>query len=261
MHPFRYAMTRGPMIFRAPEDDSGFDPDLEADDTFQDEDPPEDDEAPEDELEVDELDEEPEAPEPQPQRAQRQSFAQRVETVAQRKAAETEARLRQEFEARIAQMNQQPRETPQQLQERLSMMDPLDRLEYQRQSDFNAMTARLQQIEFNSQDSADRTAFEALASRTPAAAKLRTEVEARLADMRRTGVTAPRETILKYLIGERALANASRATGRAQRTAANNRGQQQGRPSGARGDTAPPATGRNANTPEARARRLEGQNI
>lgn len=128
------------------------------------------------------------------------------------------------------------RQTEAQERERLSQMDPEQRLEYLIAKQSNQHRSELQQLRFEMADSADKTAFESMAARNPVASKLRTEVEERLAELRRGGTTAPRETVLKYLIGERALANAGRAKGKAQRAADVNRVRQTGKPSAARGD-------------------------
>jgi hypothetical protein len=110
------------------------------------------------------------------------------------------------------------------------------------------------------QDSADKTAFEGLAARNPVAAKLRDQVEERLAEMRRGGTTAPRETVLRWVIGDRALANAGRAKGKATKRADANRTNQTTRPGSGRGDTA--GEGRtNNDSAAARRKRLDGMNI
>jgi len=256
MHPFRFAMLRGPTIARAPENDEGFDLDLDldADDAEPDE-PDEDteeDEEPDEPDEGDEPDDEPE------QRAAptRKPFAQRVEEVADRRVRERTQELeRQIRELRQNQAPAQPRETPEQFQQRLAQMEPWERTEYLRQQDANFLQQRLNQIEFNSKDSADRTAYEALSTREPVAAKLKADVEARLQEMRANGMDAPRETILKFLIGERALANKTRATNRTSKAAAARREAQTARPSSGRGDT-PAGDRRQSNDRAARSRRL-----
>ncbi len=227
-----------------------FDPDLLEDDADQDEDPDEPDEADESEDE------------PEPVEARRPSRGENRVAAATKAAAEAKAEAaaaRRELEAFRAQANQPPRETPAQINERLAQMEPWERTEYFRQQDKAEMASHLQRIEFNSQEAADKSAYETLASRLPVAAKLRDAVEERLADMRRSGTTAPRETVLKWIIGDRAVANASRATGKARKTATANRDRQVARPSAGRGDTAP--TDRRGDSAAARAKRLENMGI
>lgn len=258
MHPSRFALLRGPTIFRAPEDDQGSEYD-EIDDPIDEVD--EDPEDQEDEVEpddpVDDLDED-EPPARQPSRGDNRVSA------ATKIAAEAKARadnLEREMAALRAQIASpaQPRETQAQINERLAQMEPWERTEYFRQQDAANFNATLQRIEFNAQESADKVAYDALSSRHPIAGKLKDEVEQRLTEMRKGGTTAPRETILKYLIGERALANAGRAGGKAKRSADANRDRQTTRPANGRGDTTAPD--RRSGNASARDKRLENLQI
>ena len=218
----------------------------------------------EDELEPDddqEVDETPDEDEP-PARAAKPSRGENRVAAATRTAAEAKRKaddLQRELDQLKAERNQPPRETPDQVRERLAQMDPVERLEYLREQDRREFTSTLQRIEFNAQDSSDKTAFEALCARNPVASKLRDDVEARLADMRRSGTTAPRETVLRWVIGDRALANAGRATGKARKTADANRARQTARPGNSRGDA--PATDRRSIGSQARDKRLNDINI
>ena len=191
----------------------------------------------------------------QPSRAERR--VQQALKDAKEAKAEVE-RVRQELaQARQASA---PQETPSQRAERLSMMDPDQRVDYLLREQQNQNDQRYARLEFNMADSADRTAFEGLCARNPTAAKLKTEVEDRLAELRRNGTTAPRETVLKYVIGDRALANGSRAKTRAQSTADANRARQTARPTGGRSDAGTPS-GRNTDERTARRARLEDMEI
>jgi hypothetical protein len=189
----------------------------------------------------------------EPSRAQR-----RVETALReaREAKEEIARLRAEAQQRPT----QPAETAAQRAERLAMMDPDQRVDYLLNEQRQQFGNELAQIRFQTADSADRTAFDGLCARNPVASKLRDNVESYLADMRRNGTNAPRETVLKYVIGDRALANAGRATGKARRTAEDNRSRQAARPSSPRNDTRGESS-RSGSEREARAKRLEDQLI
>lgn len=225
----------------------------------------ESDEEPEDEAE-DEPDEgEPEGEDPddppasvarQPSRASRD--VQEAKRVAAEAKTEADA-LRRELADFRARQNARPQESQEQINARLAQMEPWERTEYLRQQDAAAMNARLQQMEFDSRDSADRTAYEALAAREPIAAKLRDDVEAVLADLRKNGMTAPRLTILEREIGRRALANKGRATGKAKKTADVNRDRQVARPSSGRGDTV--STDARSGSVAARNKRLENLQI
>jgi hypothetical protein len=195
-------------------------------------------------------------PQRQPSRAQ-----QRIETLA-REAREARAeaqRAREEIEA-FRRAQAQPQETPAQRAERLAMMDPDQRTDYLLAERDRRENERYARLEFQMQDSADRTAFEGLCARKPVAAKLKDQVEERLAEMRRNGTTAPRETVLKWVIGDRALANEPGARTRAKNYADANRQRQQARPTGSRDDAGAPS-GRASNEKEARRKRLEDMEL
>lgn len=148
------------------------------------------------------------------------------------KAAEEEtAKLRREFDEfrQQAQRNNGPdlmAERQRQRQTELDEARERDRINgtnsytdvrlRQQQEDFDA---RINQIQFATADATDRSSFEALASRNPAVAGLRDEVEQRLAEERRRGFNFPRETVAKFLLGEKALKGAPAARTRQQNKA------------------------------------------
>lgn len=262
-----------PRITFAPENDQGatFDePEVEQDYGFEDSDQEGDgaeDEVLDDEDDADEVaagtdegedDRRTEAPSQpvKPSRAQA-----RVERALQ-EAREAKAEL-----AKLRSQQSQPPPGPSREQierdaarerELLANMDPEQRLEYRINKQAEQHRQEMATLTFTMQDSADRTAFESYCARTPVAQKLRDDVEARLAEMRRGGTTAPRETVLRWVIGDRALANANRAKGRAVKRADVNRTNQTARPTSGRGDTAPEGRRAAADSREARMRRLDG---
>lgn len=259
MHPFRFAMLRGPQILRAPEDDQGSeyddpiddadDGDIEEPDDQDDRDEPDDDES------IDEGDDDPVAPVRQPSRGENRIAALARET----KAAKDRADLLERQLTDIQNRQSQPAQPTQaQIDAHLATLEPWERTEFLRQQDANRVNQTLAQMQFQQQEQMDRIAYESLKTRAPIAAKLERDVETRLAEMRRNGTTAPRETVLRWVIGDRALANAGRAAGKAQRTATANRERQAGRPGGARGD-AVGSDDRRANSAAAREKRLANQ--
>ena len=141
----------------------------------------------------------------------------------------------------------------------LANMEPWERAEYRANQIAKQTEARIGQLQFQMADSADRTDFASKCARMPALAAVADDVEKNLAEMRRSGTTAPRETIAKYLLGERALARAAGNKTRATKAGAARIASNAGRPTGARSDVArEPARG---DTASARAKRLEGLNI
>lgn len=246
----------------APENDQGAeeepDLDLDAEDDLPleepDEDDPEDDPVEDPDLE----DDDGEAPAPQQTRGEN-----RV-AVATREAKEAKAeteRLRREVETLRTAAPAQPRETQEQFNARLAAMEPWERTEYLRQLDAQTTRQELAQIKFENWDRGDKAEYDALAAREPIAAKLRDDVEKILTERRAQGQNVDRTTILKFLIGERALANKGRATGKALKGATARREQQQARPGNGRADTGAGDRRGNADSPSARAKRLEGLEI
>lgn len=205
------------------------------------------------EEEPDQADEPDEEDEP-PQRAARparKTFAQRVDEVADRKVAALEAKLRAEL---AQQRPQQPTEDQQRArQARLAEMEPWERSEFltnERLASFEAQTA----------ERLDKQYFESLCARDPVAAKMKDQVETEIAALRARGQNVDRDTMLTFLLGQQFRKNAARATGRAAKTAAQNRERQTARPGAARSDTAP-ADRREATTKASRDKRLENYQL
>lgn len=174
-----------------------------------------------------------------------------------RKAAEVRAETAERRLAEIEQrsQSQQRQETEAQERDRLALMDPDQRTDYLLAKQRNEIEGRLSGIQFKLEDTADKTAFDALCSRSPIAAKLAEEVETNLAQMRRGGTTASREVVLRYLIGDRALKAAPRAKAKQQRGADAQRARQTARPGTSRSDTG--GESRRGDDRQARAKRLE----
>ena len=257
-----------PRIFLAPENDQGadfddpieegFDPDQEGPEEGDDEefDPDRGGEEPTGEDEGEE-DGRSEAPLSRPVREPSRASRRVQEAIRRAKSAEDElARIRGEQSS--SQTREQQARAAAEERERLANMDPEQRLEYRIQKQAEQHRADMAQMQFTMQDSADRTAFDGYCARTPVAQKLRDEVEDRLAELRRGGTTAPRETVLRWVIGDRALTNAGRAKGKATKRADANRANQTTRPGSGRGDAAGEGRRSGADSREARERRLDG---
>lgn len=176
-----------------------------------------------------------------------------AETADLRRRLEESDRARQTAE-RAAQ-DRQRQEGAAQRDARLAEMMPDERAAYLIEENNRNTQQQLAAMDFRMQDSADRTAFDGLCARNPTAAKLRDDVEARLADMRRSGTTAPRETVLRYLIGDRALKSAPKAKAKQQRAADGERQRQQAKPGAARSDVGS-GGGRRGSEQDARRKRL-----
>lgn len=153
-----------------------------------------------------------------------------------------------------------PHVAAQRRQEYLDSLTPDQRVEFLNQETRQLFSQQLQQMQFQNQDIADKAAFDALCRTNPAAAKLKTKVEERLAAERAKGFNYPRDVILKFTIGERALNGAPKAKTRQERQAAEQRQRHQGRPNGGRSDVQG-GDRRASNEKEARRKRLEDMQI
>ena len=113
----------------------------------------------------------------------------------------------------------------------------------------------LQQMQFQNQESADKTSFHSLCASDSRAKKYADEVETRLLELRRQGQNAQREVILKYLLGEKLLQQSAKATSQQRKQGEQRIARQRGSNPPPRSDT---RAGRQAETEaEKRARRLE----
>jgi hypothetical protein len=209
---------------------------------------------PDDDL-GDEGDADPEPPKRQSRGESRAASAAKIAAEAKREAAA----LRAELEETKRQRNAPATETTEQFQARLDAMDPLSRVDYLRQLDRQIAQNAIRDLEHKIADSTDRSEFEALCARNPTAAKLKDEVETKLAELRRSGQTVPRGNILRFLIGERALSKEPRARGKAERDAASRRQRHDARPGNGRSDAGPES--RRGDSKAARDKRLENMDI
>lgn len=195
----------------------------------------------------------------QPSRAQA-----RVQTaLAKAKAAEDKA---SELERRLAQIEQgrtQQSTAQQQAEERerIALMTPDERTDYLVNKTRQEVNGEIQGLRFQMQDSADKTAFDALCARKPHFDAVRDDVEKQLVEMRRNGGTAPRETLALYFIGKRADERAGRAAPRQKRKADDRIQRQTARPGNGKGDQRNDSGRRGGDEKSARANRLKDLNI
>jgi hypothetical protein len=165
---------------------------------------------------------------------------QEAKRAAKEAKAEAEATRRELNELRQASQGRQTAEQQNLERERLALMPPEEKFEYLLNKQKQDQDARFGAIQFQMQDGADRIAFQSLAARSDdigkAYASVSDEVEKRLGEMRHRGGNADRETIAKYIIGERAVARLSRAKPRQAAKGQQNIQRQTTRPAPARGD-------------------------
>lgn len=130
--------------------------------------------------------------------------------VAQRKAAEAERlKIKQEHDRLQAQFNQlqqqraNPANDPQAVQAYLNALPPEQRVQAQLQLQMQQHQNQMQYVQFQMQDTADKSAYDSMAINNPVYRRYAEQVEAKLMALRtEQGLNAPRSEILKHLVGE-----------------------------------------------------------
>jgi hypothetical protein len=169
----------------------------------------------------------------QPSRRERQVSELRR---ARQELAEQNATLtRQLEELRRNPPQPQQYEDPRAEAERLALMSPEDRIQYTVDKSLQRHAQQQQIITNQLLDQSDRAAFEARAVNNPIAKKLAPEVERRLGELRSRGQNLPRDVVLTYIVGEKALAQMGK--GKDKTAVRERQRQQQARPANGRGDT------------------------
>lgn len=199
-------------------------------------------------------------PDRQPSRAERRISSQQE---ALRARDQQIADLNKRLDTVLAQTQQQqrvePQETPAQREQRLALLDPIDRMRVEMQEAQNVSTRQMQAMAFTMQDSGDKATFDAKSLVDPLYAKWAPKVESFLTDLRSKGQNVAREQALKYLIGEAALAGRKVSSGKQRQEAAGRVARNRTQPSNARSDTQ--ADRRGGSDATALERRLENVNI
>lgn len=166
----------------------------------------------EEDLEEEEPSEE-ETEEPSEEEEQQLSRGQKRfrKLVAARKNVEAEnIKLRQELDRTRAQQTQvnNPANDPRAVQAWLNSLPPEQRTQAELRIQLNQHTQQLALVQFNVQDSADRSAYDAKAVTNAVYRKYASEVETKLQELRRDqNLNASREDILMYIIGGMVLKN------------------------------------------------------
>jgi hypothetical protein len=161
-----------------------------------------------------------------------------------------------EFERRQPQRSQH--EVDAERRERLSLMSADEKAEFLAEETRLQTRQELARIEFNSADRADKADFRALCRDDRAVAAVAEDVEARLAEMRRNGQNADRETIATFFIGQRARERGGAAKTKALKKRDADLDRERGRPvGGARSNVPRPGGKQQLNTREALRARLK----
>ena len=150
-------------------------------------------------------------------RAQERIRRQQEELQRERARADAAERERQQLLQQIQSQSTQAEQLRQ--QQFLESLDPSERQAYMLQQQMEQMRREVQQQQFAQADMTDKIGFQQRALQNPMIAKYVDRVEETLATMRAKGQTAPRESILKFLIGEEVLNKAPAVVAKATRAA------------------------------------------
>lgn len=183
------------------------------------------------------------APAPKKKETKSEATIRRLRRERQERDRELDAMRRQmqELNQRVNTPPAQPQETAAQRAERFALMTPEERSEARLEEAMAVSNRTLAQTQFQTQDMADKMAYQLQAASHPVYARYANEVETRLAAMRAQGQNVSREALLKYIVGEKAMERSvSPAAKKAAKAAKGRVEQQRARPSNGRGDR--PAT-------------------
>jgi hypothetical protein len=185
---------------------------------------------------------------PAPRRSGGGSEVIRAQRRARQEAEERAARLERELaEARGFQQGMQARQVDPQAQARaeqefyasLELMPPAQAYQAIVARERQNVGTALQQIEFRSNDRADKQAYDIAARTSRVHQQYRSQVEQTLASERAAGRNPDREVILKFLVGNDVLERSARAAPAQRNGAAARIAQQRTQPTGARSNVSP----------------------
>lgn len=175
----------------------------------------------------------------------------RLREAAERRAEEAERRA-----------NDRRQETEQQERDRVALMTVEEQNAHYRKQDQDATNRRLQQMEFRQVDRDDKADFRQACRDDPLMAKVATEVETRLTEMRSKGQNVEREALANYLIGQMVRKERGKAKTTQRRRGEESVRRETTRPVRTRSSAAPDRQRRgNEDTAEGRRKRLEGVTI
>lgn len=236
-----------------PDDLAADEPEVEASD----EDEPQVDEPAEGDDET-EVEAEPE-PQPRKGKTREENFAAvRARERAATERAETAERELQRERATRAQPQQPQQETPEARRTRLAAMAPDERAHVIAAEGEERITRLSALAEFRMADREDGANFAEVCRNDPRAKRYAAEVEQMLLESRKQGTNYPRATILKFILGERVLANSAKGK-KQQDVARTEANRQRGNPEKPKGDVG--GGKKQLSEAQAREKRLLNQRI
>ena len=179
-----------------------------------------------------------------------------------REAAAEAAALRKEM-AELRQQRQQAHpqeESLEQEQAKLALMSVEERVDYKLAKAEKINQRQMAMVQFQTAEAADKASYEAKAAYEPRYKKYAADVEKLLSSERAAGKNWPRETILKFVLGERVL-NAKPMVDKQRKDAQRRVSSQRTSPEAGRSDRAAQRGRGNGSTLSELERRLEGVEI
>lgn len=175
-----------------------------------------------------------------------------------REASERASRLEaenREIKAAIARLERPAQAERELTREELALMTPDEAMDYKLGRATKGFNATLANIQWQTYETGDKAAFNALKATDPLAARYAGEVEERLQAMRQQGQNVDRERLLTFIIGEKARAGSGKAKQKAQANGQRRIAAQTTKPGSQRSDQA--GTRGKMSEAEAREKRLE----
>ena len=176
-----------------------------------------------------------------------------------REAREHAARVEREFNEFKAEQSRRAAtvEKKEPTTEEMALWSTEQIIDYKLQKATGQFGQTLQQMQWNTMESNDKAAFERLKLSDPRAKKYENEVETRLANIRKQGQNVDRESLLKFVIGEKVFQGGGKAAAKQKKEAAAQIRRQTTKPPSGASDV----RGGRTQDSEAEARRKRLENI
>jgi hypothetical protein len=176
-----------------------------------------------------------------------------------REAREHSSRIEREFNEFKAEQSRRAAtvEKKEPTDDEMALWSTQQIIDYKLQKATGVFTQNLQQLQWNTQESNDKAAFERLQLSDPRAKKYAAEVETRLAGIRKQGQNVDREALLKFIIGEKVFQGGGKAAAKQKKEGAEQIRRQRSNPPGGQSDV----RGGRTQESEAEARRKRLENV
>jgi hypothetical protein len=161
-----------------------------------------------------------------------------------KEAREEAAQARREIaEFKGQQRQQAQQESPDQVAQRLALMTPEERLEYKLDQAERRNSQTMANMQFQMQDTGDKSAFHALCASDSTAARYKDKVESELSRLRSQGQNVSREALFTYMFGQDVRSKSGAARAKQGKDGERRLQRQKVAPGNSRGDSQPAKRG------------------